>query len=231
MMNGQEYFQEAMQRMPPLIGERLCLDFVNTIEPRGDPYISEQERATQREYLTNYSDFLAWGILAGIVTEEEANHLHKQAMREESQTDETLKQIIALRERLYAIFWSIASSQQVQEQELTWLRQTYLDTLSHARLIQAEGHYIWQWTIGKAHLISPIWPIVQSALELLTIGDLTRIKLCPGAPGASLACAWLFYDESKNRSRHWCSMNDCGSRTKALRLTERRRIRRKRVLS
>jgi predicted RNA-binding Zn ribbon-like protein len=148
-------------------------------------------------------------------------------MREGSQADEALKQIIALREKLYAIFWSTASSQQVQEQELTWLRQTYLDTLSHARLIKAEGHYIWNWTIRKSNLLSPTWPIIQSSLELLTTEDLTRIKLCPGTPGASLACAWLFYDESKNRSRHWCSMADCGSRTKALRLTARRRIKRK----
>ena len=119
-MNTREQFQEAMQRMPPLIGERLCLDFFNTIEPRGNPHLSEQERATQREYLTSYSDFLAWGILAGLVTEEEAQHLQNQAKREGPQADETLKQIIALRERLYAIFWNIASSQAVQEQELAW---------------------------------------------------------------------------------------------------------------
>lgn len=226
-MDTHEHLHEAMQRMPPRIGERLCLDFANTIEPRGTPYLSEQLRATQREYLTGYSDFLAWSVLIGTVTEEEALQLQEQAMREVPRADETLKQIIALRERLYVMFWNVASSHEAQEQELQWLQQTYLDTLSHARLIKTEGHYEWQWRIEKERLVSPTWPIVQSAMELLTTEDLTRIKLCPGPPDAPVACAWLFYDESKNRSRRWCSMEDCGSMTKSLRLTERRRIKRK----
>jgi predicted RNA-binding Zn ribbon-like protein len=227
MMNVHEDLHEAMQRMPPLIGERLCLDFVNTIEPRGNPYLSEQQRASQQEYLSSYSDFLAWGVLARIVTEEEACQLQEQAQRQGPQADETLKEIIVLRERLYTMFWNLATSQAVQEQELAWLHRVYLDVLSHARLIKVEGHYIWQWNVEKEHLVSPTWPIVQSALELFTTEDISRIRACPGPSDAPLACAWLFYDESKNRSRHWCSMDDCGSKDKARRLTERRRVQRR----
>lgn len=36
-----------------------------------------------------------------------------------------------------------------------------------------------------------------------------RLKLC-----AADDCAWAFYDTSKNRSRHWCSMGVCGNRQK-----------------
>ncbi|MBV9232047.1 MAG: CGNR zinc finger domain-containing protein, partial [Chloroflexi bacterium] len=79
------------------------------------------------------------------------------------------------------------------------------------------------WSVEKEHLASPTWPIVQSAMQLLIEGDARRIKLCPGVPGDSVACAWLFYDESKNGSRRWCSMADCGSGAKARRLTDRRR--------
>ncbi|MCL4825828.1 MAG: CGNR zinc finger domain-containing protein [Caldilinea sp.] len=28
-------------------------------------------------------------------------------------------------------------------------------------------------------------------------------------------CGWLFFDASRNRSRRWCSMEDCGNRAKA----------------
>jgi len=36
-----------------------------------------------------------------------------------------------------------------------------------------------------------------------------RLKLCVADD-----CQWAFYDTSKNRSRHWCSMGVCGNRQK-----------------
>ncbi|WP_431899638.1 CGNR zinc finger domain-containing protein [Micromonospora chalcea] len=38
----------------------------------------------------------------------------------------------------------------------------------------------------------------------------------------------LFIDESKNRSRRWCSMDDCGTAEKIRRYVEVRRIRTRR---
>ena len=40
-------------------------------------------------------------------------------------------------------------------------------------------------------------------------GTWRRLKICPADD-----CAWVFYDESKNLSRRWCSMGVCGNRTK-----------------
>jgi predicted RNA-binding Zn ribbon-like protein len=37
-----------------------------------------------------------------------------------------------------------------------------------------------------------------------------RLKAC-----RSDTCRWAFYDHSKNRSGHWCSMEVCGARHKA----------------
>lgn len=48
--------------------------------------------------------------------------------------------------------------------------------------------------------------------ELLATGEVARLKRC-----AEHACAWVFWDVSKNRSRRWCSMRVCGNRTKARR--------------
>jgi predicted RNA-binding Zn ribbon-like protein len=38
-------------------------------------------------------------------------------------------------------------------------------------------------------------------------GSWERLKACRN-------CRWAFYDESKNRSAHWCSMSLCGNRLK-----------------
>lgn len=36
-----------------------------------------------------------------------------------------------------------------------------------------------------------------------------RLKIC-----AEDSCQWAFLDSSKNRSKHWCSMQECGNRSK-----------------
>ncbi|GLX48750.1 hypothetical protein Shyhy01_17000 [Streptomyces hygroscopicus subsp. hygroscopicus] len=48
--------------------------------------------------------------------------------------------------------------------------------------------------------------------ELVITGEAVRLKRC-----AEHACAWVFWDVSKNRSRRWCSMRVCGNRAKARR--------------
>jgi predicted RNA-binding Zn ribbon-like protein len=41
-------------------------------------------------------------------------------------------------------------------------------------------------------------------------GTWERMKAC-----AAEDCRWAFYDRSRNRSRTWCSMAECGNRAKA----------------
>ena len=63
-----------------------------------------------------------------------------------------------------------------------------------------------------------LWPVTRSAAELLVSGELSRVRTC-----ANDTCGWLFMDTSKNRSRRWCDMNDCGNRAKARRHYARKR--------
>jgi predicted RNA-binding Zn ribbon-like protein len=45
-----------------------------------------------------------------------------------------------------------------------------------------------------------------------------RLKLCPADD-----CQWAFYDHSRNHSRTWCEMEECGNRAKARAWRERQR--------
>jgi predicted RNA-binding Zn ribbon-like protein len=58
--------------------------------------------------------------------------------------------------------------------------------------------------------------IRQALAEILTIvfgalhdGSWSRLKAC-----ADDTCQFAFYDHSKNRSGHWCTMAECGNRAK-----------------
>ena len=62
--------------------------------------------------------------------------------------------------------------------------------------------------------------LAYSAVELLSTVDLRHLRACPIDDGG---CGWLFLDRSRNGSRRWCAMGDCGAQAKARRLTARRR--------
>jgi predicted RNA-binding Zn ribbon-like protein len=56
------------------------------------------------------------------------------------------------------------------------------------------------------------------ALERVqTLGVWPRVKACPADD-----CEWAFFDETRNRSRTWCSMEVCGNREKTRRYRGRR---------
>jgi len=61
----------------------------------------------------------------------------------------------------------------------------------------------WDWTMAE---------IASSFAETLSSGEATRIKFCRNAD-----CRWLFYDETKARTRCWCSSKSCGNRERVRR--------------
>jgi predicted RNA-binding Zn ribbon-like protein len=52
--------------------------------------------------------------------------------------------------------------------------------------------------------------LMGNVYALMAEGKWQRVKACPAEQ-----CEWAFYDQSKNRSRTWCSMEVCGNRSKA----------------
>jgi predicted RNA-binding Zn ribbon-like protein len=52
--------------------------------------------------------------------------------------------------------------------------------------------------------------------EAILAGEWARLKVCPADD-----CLWAFYDRSRNRSRTWCDMAECGNRAKVRAFRER----------
>ena len=76
---------------------------------------------------------------------------------------------------------------------------------------------------GKARLepevggvVGAMGRIVGSVFTAMAEPDWTRLKLCD-----SQTCRWVFYDQSRNHSSRWCSMAECGNRSKAKRFRQR----------
>jgi predicted RNA-binding Zn ribbon-like protein len=192
-----------------LLGERLCLDFINTIENRAGSH--------RHDFLRSYGDLVTWAVHAGAISAEEGALLRDNAGDDEANS--VWEQACALRETLHAIFDAIATDSAIPPEAMQRLRATYAEAIAQGELISTERHYLWEWPVDSGDLRAPLWPIAHSAIELLTSGDRHRIKRCASAQG----CGWLFYDTSKNGSRRWCRMDGCGAQHKMRALHARRR--------
>jgi len=60
--------------------------------------------------------------------------------------------------------------------------------------------------------------IAWRAGEFFASADFDRLRGC-----ADPACGWFFIDRSKNKSRRWCMMRECGDRSKSKRYHEKNR--------
>jgi predicted RNA-binding Zn ribbon-like protein len=75
-----------------------------------------------------------------------------------------------------------------------------------------DGEFAWE---GR-HPDRPLWPVAVAAVDLLRSDRLARVKQCAN-------CNWLFVDVSRNGSRRWCSMGECGVHVKMRRYRAARR--------
>ena len=124
---------------------------------------------------------------------------------------------ILLREALYRVFSAIAAAKPARPDDVERISDFALEALNHRQLTRTNGNYRWEWqSNGRDPLERLLWPIAESAAELLTSEDRAAIREC-GAPD----CEWLFLDHSRNRSRRWCDMKSCGNRQKARRHYQR----------
>jgi predicted RNA-binding Zn ribbon-like protein len=208
--------------LPRLAGGRLCLDFANTVGPRVDV---EGEQA--HDFLGGYADLVRWAGKAGILGAEDAARLLAAAARAPAAARRTFEAAIELREAIYRSFSAVAHGGTPDPADLDRMQRAYAEAMSHAR-VQPQGRGLaWAWA-GGDDLGRVWWPVARSALELAVTGPLQRVKQCPLPDG----CAWLFLDTTKNGSRRWCSMEECGGQAKARRQSARRRaVRRARVVA
>ena len=195
----------------PLEGGMLCLDFTNTVSWRTSD--------KRRDLLNNFSDLVLWSVHVGIVEENISEDLLKKALRNNDEAEKVHVRAIQLRELLFRIFSSIVKKNPVGEEELTDFNSYFADTMGRVCCIRTldEG-FIWSFCTRKEALDSMLDPIVKSAADLLISPDVKRLKMCNDRD-----CGWLFVDRSRNNSRRWCNMNDCGNRAKARRHCQRKK--------
>jgi predicted RNA-binding Zn ribbon-like protein len=195
-----------------VIGGNLALDFANTAE-------GTSEGEIEQEHLLGYEDLVFWGHRVEYLSAEDGERLLRKGDERPAEADTVFASALGFRGHLRGLFRAVAGGDNPPAESVEALRRFESEAISRAALVPTGAGFVWKWALGE-DLAGVLWPVAHSATELLISGPLGRVKGCAG-------CNWLFVDESKNRSRRWCAMEDCGTHAKVRRYVARRAAKRK----
>ncbi|MET0593011.1 MAG: ABATE domain-containing protein [Polyangiaceae bacterium] len=186
------------------LGGRLAIDFVNTV--------SGKRLAGPIERLNDFADVVSWAEQIGAATAARAKTLRRVAKEHPRTAEAVYQRATNLREALFRIFAAIAAHERPNADDLDLFNRELAEALSHVRVAAEADGFVWSFC-DQDDLASLLWPVARSASDVLVKDDPARVRMCEAPDG----CGWLFYDETRNGTRRWCSMKDCGNRAKARR--------------
>lgn len=177
-----------------LLGDRLCLDLVNSANWSGETVMDET--------LERPDDVAVWaGRALAVAPWPVPEHLPAR--------------LRACRGAVRRLFVACAEGAAAPGDALLALNR--LVGGASPRLATSGGRFVCappegsdgEWLIGT---------FARSALELLLSADRQALRVCPGE-----RCGWIFLDRTRGRTRRWCRMETCGNRAKARAHYRRRR--------
>ncbi len=182
-----------------LIAGEPSLDLVNTV--------SWPRTAREHDWLDSAENVLLWAEAVGLISRGPSasrGQLSRSVSRD-------LADVRAVRSCLREVLWPIAHGTQPLSDAVKALDELVAHACAQRHLDAQTQQWRWARPVSASGLLAPI---VWNAAHVLTDVDRGRIGHCP-------SCDWLFVDTTRNHSRRWCDMADCGSRDKALRYYHR----------
>lgn len=132
-------------------------------------------------------------------------------------TESEIQALVALRALMMRIVASLPSGGPGEE-DLTALNSILQSVPSMRRLLWRHEKFEletqplvknWSWVMAE---------IAGSFAELLVYSDLRRLKMCENP-----YCRWIFYDETRSRTKRWCTNEKCGNLWKMRRFRARKK--------
>jgi len=172
---------------------RIALDFCNSLS--GGPHEGAVERIGTPRH------FAEWARRRDLVLEHVPN-------------TSVLHRLHRLRRALYEMVDALSEGRAPAGADLKLFNAELAEARAAEQLVATSSGYEMA-DLSSSSLDRIRYLIVRDAADLLT-GDSRRVKHC-----ANHDCRWLFYDVSKNFSRRWCAMDDCGTKDKVRRFRQR----------
>ena len=182
------------------VGNRLCLDFVNT-------RVAEDGRLV--DLLGEPSDLRRWLSQAGVFGGEEAEGA-SEGWDGDPRARRVFGRALALREDLRGIVEAISDGESVRQGAIEEVNALLRARTVYPQIERTPTGFQKRFRAVRDEPLGALVPIAESAADLLAEGDPSLLKKCENPN-----CVLHFYDTSKNHARRWCSMSGCGNRMKA----------------
>jgi predicted RNA-binding Zn ribbon-like protein len=188
-----------------IVGGNPALDLANTVDAPG--------LRTEFDHLQHPATALAWAERAGLIDDRQRSELARYADRLPDLAVSELRRLHRLRRAVEEVFGAIADRTDIPETGWAALRRAAGEAVAAAVPDRRGDHVHPTWDLATLEALSR--PLAYAGWDLLTSGPLGRVKRCP-------ACPWIYLDQSKNGSRRWCAMDDCGKAVKMRRYVAKR---------
>lgn len=181
--------------------EPWCLAICNTVSSRNQP--GQQDRFKTSE------DLRAWLIKHQILSSNAPNL---------GEDPRSLDRAGRLREAIYGTGHALSHNEEPEGDDLSELNWNVQRAIVAAKIVPTEDGLGWDLETQRNSVAGCLGLIALSAANLFTSDKAKNVRECNNP-----TCGWLFLDLSKNHSRKWCDMADCGNVAKARRYYAKQR--------
>jgi len=157
--------------------------------------LDERMSASPLERLVDYSALVSFACQASLLGREPAAFLAKR--NRETAAAVIWRNAISFREAAFRVIRALLAQRHPEPEDLDALNSTIAQTAAHRRLTVTKREVTLIWNVPD-HLELPLWEIASSVEDLLLRSPLKKI-------------------------RRWCSMLNCGNRSKVKRFRARGR--------
>lgn len=192
----------------PFIGGHRCVDFVNT---------EVMIKAQRRDLLTDLGAWLAWLVQAQVIDGETARTLDDRWAGRRA-AERALTEVRDFRRAVRETLDRIVQGKSVPREVVEVINQRLRARTGYVEVAKIRGGFAKR---VHAEVLAPsdlLVPVAEAASDLLCDADFSLIRRCENQ-----RCILFFYDQTKNHSRRWCSMEWCGNRMKVAAFHQRRR--------
>jgi predicted RNA-binding Zn ribbon-like protein len=190
------------------VGNRLCIDFVNTNYNPDDP----------AGMLHSWDDLVDFLQAARALNRSETRRLRDICIKNPKQCAKTFAQGIVLRDLLRMILSAIRERHRFKPEWIEAINTVLKANEGFELLSPRNGDWRLIFIPRHAGPMQALMPIARSAADLIKEGKGAPVRKC-----ANPDCMLYFYDVSRTRRRRWCSMAVCGNRMKVAAYARRRK--------
>ena len=192
----------------PRVGGRLWLDFVNTDDEHQDRRV---------EHLGDFAAWIRWLADARVLDGERAALLERRSQEQPMGAQAALVDARRVRNALRTLAERGATQERPRDAALAEINRVLERSAGTRRIEAGAAGFERTFRSGGDVFGGLLLAVVESAADALVAGEIVRVKRCGGS-----GCSRVYLDRTRNHSRRWCAMAECGNRAKAARHRQRR---------